>query len=405
MSDPTTTEETEVEIPSDAEFAERVARTRLALIRYMPFFGHLLLRANITQSEKVPTACVDIYGNIQFGKAFAAKLTDPEFAAVLTHEVLHPALLCWTRKGMRDHKLWNTAHDFSFNIDINRAGEDIERRENGRFKMKLPDGCCIDPKYDGKSAEEIYDDLRNNPPQNGGWEDVMDDCDGDPTQGDARAREAVEKWRIAAVNAAQEHEKANRGDLPAGIKMIVDAIRSPVVDWRNVLSRWLGDNGERDDVSYRRPSRRSEIVCSGGEILPSMIPTKPKVIILWDTSGSVVPYFKDVAGEIAGILESMRAQVRLITCDADVHTDVEVMDVAAAMAACEGGGGSDFRPAFKHLADCREGVILAITDGDITVPETAFHLPVAWVLVGDHSHTPTDKWGTVIKVDRKQIKV
>jgi len=64
-----------------------------------------------------------------------------------------------------------------------------------------------------------------------------------------------------------------------------------------------------------------------------------------------------------------------------------------------GGGGSNFIPAFDELLKMknRPDVIIAITDGMISVPE---HCPsgvnVVWVLVG--ATQPPAQWGSAVVV-------
>jgi predicted metal-dependent peptidase len=304
----------------------------------------------------------------------------------------------------------------------------------------LPKGGLLDRKYEGWSAEEIYDDVLDQVIKNGkgkgkgegdgsggtiivpkgswGDSDMRDDLgkkgqgdgegegDGPPVPGQGRSesenRAHDTYWKVAIVEAAQIHEKQNgRGTLPAGLQKLIDEITDPKISWVDVLSRWVGENGRRADFTYRRPARRSDAI---GEILPAMQKHGvDDLVVLWDTSGSMGGRETEILSEVIGICEDLSMALRVICCDAAVHSDqsdVEHPDDVNV----KGGGGSDFTPAFDLLhEEGYDGVVVAFTDGYIGVPSVKPpHLrDVLWVLWQARDVDPTGgKWGETLIVDK-----
>jgi len=360
--------------------------------------------------------------------------------------------------GGQRFSLWNLAHDLSFNPQIVKLADNSEAK--GTIEMP-PDGA-LDPSMDGMAAEEIYDRLieqakKNSEqggsctgegcPQCGGQDPNCGECggEGEPcprcggegcpggmsielpgngkhgigddmrddlssteegqkaAQGNQSAQRKLEEdWKVNVVAAAQMQEKEKgKGTLPAGFQKYVDELTDPVVDWKDVLSRWIGENGRRQDYTYRRPARRSESV---GEYLPSLQKFGvADVVVLWDTSGSMNGRETEILSEVQAICEDLGIAVRVICCDTMVHSDVDgIEDALEVIPHIKGGGGSDFRPAFKRLEDEHyEGVVVSFTDGYIDVPPTKPHLikDVLWV-IGAHDVDPTGgKWGEVLNMN------
>jgi predicted metal-dependent peptidase len=417
-------------------FNERISRARLTMLNNWPFMGHLCLSLRprpAQEGDGVPTAAISPDGTLVLNESFMDKLSDAEMCGLLAHEVMHPALMCFMRRGDRNAlvtipgmgtiTLWNLAHDLSFNPMIaEHAGKGI----------KLPEGSAIDPRFKDQAAEEIYDALLTEAQENGkggggdgscgtitiGYgigDDMRPDLSSTPdgqkaAKGDGvAAKKLAQEWKINVVSAAQAQEKAQngQGSLPAWLRRLVDEIINPKLDWREELSRWLGENGRRNDYSFRRPSRRSAGV---GEYLPSL--TKhgiTDVTVLLDTSGSIgQERLTEALTEIQGICEDIAVAIRVIVVDADIHEDLAIEDAFDLIDHIKGGGGSDFNPAFERLvADGYEGCVVAFTDGAISVPECQ---PIGikgtlWVLSEASDMDPTrGKWGEVVRIPQDEKK-
>jgi predicted metal-dependent peptidase len=425
----------------EKELMGRLAKARTKLLALVPFFGHLCLnfKPRVAKShDRVGTAAVAPDGSLILNYAFCKRLTDAEMCGLLCHEVLHPALFCWMRQGSRKaivmtgdgmpFSLWNLAHDLSFNPEIVELAE----RSEAKDAVALPEGAAIDAKFKGMSAEEIYDQIleeaQKNPSKGGGAGILMnmpggghsigDDLRPDLSStdegkraaaGDQGAKQKIENdWRVNVVAAAQvQEQEKGRGTLPGGLQKLVDELVDPKVDWRDVLSRWIGENGRRQDYTYRRPARRSESV---GEYLPSLQKFGVSdVVILWDTSGSMNGRETEILSETQGICEDLGLSLRVICCDTMIHSDVDnIQDALDIIPHIKGGGGSDFTPAFDLLEQEQyDGVVVAFTDGYIGVPSAKPHLikDVLWVLNSRNVDVdPTGgKWGEVLVINDEPV--
>jgi predicted metal-dependent peptidase len=439
----TETKRHELRDPTEAEtraLLKRISSCRTRLLALVPFFGHLALnlRPRVSMAKDgVPTAAVTPDGSLILNVDFCADLNDAQLCGLLCHEVLHPALLAWQRQGGRKiivtddagrpASLWNIAHDMSFNPEI----EELAERSEAKGQICLPPDPCMDKKYKGHAAEEIYDALLQQakkggnggggggggtmhvPGLNGIGDDLREDlCDSQDGQkaakGDPGAQKRLENdWKVNVVAAAQVQEREKgKGTLPGGIQKMVDELTDPVIDWKDELSRWIGENGRRQDYTYRRPARRSESV---GEYLPSLQKFGvADIVILWDTSGSMNGRETEILSEVQGIVEDLGISVRVICIDTQIHSDVTGIDDALEVIPhIKGGGGSDFHPAFERLDDEQyDGVVVSFTDGYIDVPATKPHniKAVLWV-IGAHDTDPTGgKWGEVLNMNDEAVR-
>ena len=384
----------------------RFSEARVWLNTRVPFLGYmtLKLKPRVAKPEDgVPTAGVAPDGTLVISEEFAKTLTDAEFRFVMCHEVLHPAMGFWARKKSRDAFGFNVAHDYAINLIIDAFAKQFPNQ------IVMPKVGLLDHKFDGMSAEEIYDAFpKGKAPTSGG---MGNDCRGDLSEsqdgkdagrGDQASQSRLDKdWRTHVEAARQVHETAlGRGSLPAGVQKILDELLDPKVHWTTVLSQWVGENAGKQDFTYQRPARRSESV---GEMLPGVLRTDlPDVTILWDTSGSMCGQETAILSEVADIVDELGLTIRLIICDCAIYADVDRIDnIEAVVPHVKGGGGSDFTPAFDRLME--EGntsVVIAFTDGYIGVPTTQPEAlkGVLWVIT-DRGQRPAT-WGRAIMLDK-----
>jgi len=459
-------------MPTDAEIhltKKRVSRARTTVASFCRFFGHLILKTTpivALPEHGVDTAAVAPDGTTYFNHAFVAELSDAELCGLVIHETLHPALLCWKRQGNRQaivegpngatYTLWNVAHDLSFNPEI----VDLATKCLSGGKIALPKNAALEARFKGKSAEQIYTILLSEikkkkkgdgqgqgkpspwgDPSSGGQgqpgkgkkvdgyldvsgtrgksDEIGDDLRPDlsttevgkkAAKGDKLAQQKMDNdWRVSVVAAAIAHEKKHgRGHLPGGFQKLVNELQENKVDWRDVLSQWIGEKGINLDFTYRRPSRRSE---SCGVYMPSYQKYGiDDVIVLWDTSGSMNGRETQILSEIQAICEDLGLVLRIICIDTRIASDTkDVKEALDMIGEIKGGGGSNFTPAFDLLEEEQyEGVVVAFTDGHIGVPACKPPLikDVLWVLepsTSKHSwgdQDPTNgAWGEVLYME------
>jgi predicted metal-dependent peptidase len=259
---------------------EKLITARVGLLLRQPFFGNLATRLQLVDaSEWCPTAATDgrnFYYNIDFVKKLSAKQCEFLFG----HETLHNVFDHLTRRVDRDPRFFNYACDFAVNQILvdERIGEKIDQVQ-----------ICLDSKYRGKSAEEIYDDLMKNVKfvdadeflkqlgelldDHMDWDEEGDPRDGEGGEKDSNgapkySKEELKKIRDelkeAMVAAAQA---AGAGRVPVGVQRLLKDLTEPKMDWRQLL-RMNIQSILRSNYSFMRPSRKG---WHTGAVLPGML--------------------------------------------------------------------------------------------------------------------------------------
>ena len=138
--------------------AQRVERAHVSLIRdseYMWLAGIIVMGENKVVNDPSITARTDGV-NAEYGEQFIAGLTDAELMGLVLHEKMHCAfkhLSTWRGLYNDDPELANIACDYVINLPIN------DRYRKDQF-VKLPDGGCVDEKYRGMDAGEVFRSLK-----------------------------------------------------------------------------------------------------------------------------------------------------------------------------------------------------------------------------------------------------
>ena len=247
----------------DREVREKLITARVGLLLRASFFGNLATRLKLVNADEwCPTAATD-GRNFYYNTRFVNMLRPKELEFLFGHEVLHCVYDHFGRRGDRDPQLWNIANDYCVNADLvkHRVGEKI---------TSVP--CLHDSKYDGLSSEEVYDILYENAEKidigslldkllDEHMSDDGDESDnGGDKEGNGRPKlSAEEKQQIrdeikeAVLAAAQACD--NAGNLPAGVKRMIQDITAPKMDWRELLRMQL-ESTIKSDFTWMRASRR-----------------------------------------------------------------------------------------------------------------------------------------------------
>mgnify|MGYP001564619227 CR=1 FL=1 len=389
------------------------SHARMSLLLDHPFFGSLIMHLEPKPDADAKRGIWVDGQTIGYNKEAIDAMPLTESGGLLAKGVLHCAFRHQLRRGDRDQKLWQRACDLSINPLVFDSG------------LRLPAGALIDrQRFPDNTPEDIYQqldqgndqqqlqggqgagqpqpgqgqgDIGQSQPQTGEVRDSPGDEEGhDLSPADASAQE--QEWKIKlqqAVNNAQSH-----GDLPAGLKRLIEQALAPVVDWKAELRRFFQALA-RDDLSWSRPNRR---FIGAGIYLPAVHSERmgPMVIAV-DTSGSIGARALTVFGaEINAIIEDVSPErVHVVYCDAEVnHVDEFDSDTYPIKLQPVGGGGTRFEPVFDWIE--QQGIfptcLVYLTDTYGSFPKKEPDYPVLWASTGGS----TVPFGDLLKIDPTQ---
>lgn len=341
----------------DHDARERLVTARIGLLLRHSFFGNLATRMTLTNADEwCSTAATDGL-KFYYNSRFIMMLKPKEVEFLVGHEVLHVVYDHMGRRGTRDPQIWNIADDYAVNADL-------KRHKVGQFITTVP--CLYEQKYDGKAAEEIYDDLMKNAQKidiNSLIDQLIDEhMDGEENDGESEGegkskrpkmspeeRERVrQEVKQAILNAAQG---ADPGSLPLGVSRLIKQQTNPVMPWRELIQTNL-TSAIRTDYSWMRPSRRGWHMDA---IMPGMTPGEEiDVVVAIDMSGSISnKQAQAFLGEISGMMESFDGyKVHVFCFDTSTYNPQdftsENMDSIDEYEPV-GGGGTDFDAIFDYL--------------------------------------------------------
>ena len=346
----------------DREVREMLITARVGLLLKASFFGNLATRLKLVNADEwCGTAATDgrhFYYNSRFIKMLKPK----EIEFLFGHEVLHCVYDHFGRRGDRDPQIWNIANDFCVNADLvkHRVGEKI---------TTVP--CLYDQKYDGMSSEEVYDDLMKNAKKIN-LSDLLDklidehldgegdgDGDGDqegngkgrPKLSDAEKQAIRDEIKEAMLAAAATVDGA--GNIPAGVKRLIQELTEPKMNWRELLRMQL-ESTIKSDYTWMRASRKGwhmDAVMPGRNVDPMI-----DIAVALDASGSISEtMLKDFLSEIQGIMDSFPAyKIHVITFDTEAYNPAQY-DSDNLDSICDyevkGGGGTDFDCVYNYLKE------------------------------------------------------
>jgi len=405
--------------PTDAKVdfnaRERLVTARIGLLLRHSFFGNLATRMQLVNADEWCSTAATNGLKFYYNSRFIMMLKPKEVEFLVGHEVLHVVYDHIGRRGNRDPQLWNIADDYAVNADL-------KRHKVGEFIKTVP--CLYEAKYDGKSAEEIYDDLYEKA-EKINIEDLIDqmiddhmegenqgESDGEEIDGSGKGKKRPkmspeERERVrqevkqAIINAAQG---AEAGSIPKGVERMIKQHTNPVMPWRELIQTNL-TSAIRTDFSFMRPNRRGWHMDA---IMPGMTPGEEiDVVVSLDMSGSITDkQAQAFLGEIAGMMDAFDGyKVHVFCFDTETYNPQdftsENMDTIDSYEPI-GGGGTDFDCIFGYL---KENAIvpkrlIVFTDG---YPCGSWGDPdycdTTWIIHGDKD--PNPPFGTFALYDEK----
>ena len=384
----------------DRVVREKLVTARVGLLLRASFFGNLATRLKLINADEWCSTAATDGRHFYYNTRFIEMLKPKEIEFLFGHEVLHCVYDHFGRRGDRDPQLWNIANDFCVNGDL-------KKHRVGEFITTVP--CLYDAKYEGKSSEEVYDDLYENA-EKISLEDLLDkvlddhlDGDGESSGNgegkDAKGRpklSAEERQKIkdeikeAMLAAAQA---SDAGNIPAGVKRMIQDLTDPKLNWRELLRMQL-ESTIKSDYTWMKASRRGWHMDA---VMPGMRNTEAiDIAIAIDMSGSISDaQGRDFLSEVRGIMEAFDSyRIHLFTFDTETYNPQDFnsdnLDTITEYD-LQGGGGTDFDAIFQHLKDqqIEPKRLVVFTDG---YPFGSWgdenYCDTVWIIHGDRNPNP-----------------
>ncbi len=381
----------------DTEARERLVTARIGLLLRHSFFGNLATRLKLVNADEWCSTAATDGQTFYYNSRFIMMLKPKEVEFLVAHEVLHVVYDHMGRRNHRDPQIWNIADDYCVNADL-------KRHKVGQFITTVP--CLYEQKYDGKPAEEVYDDLMKNVQKinidrrvdqllddhmDGEGEDEDDNSNSKRPKMSPEERDRIrQEVKQAIISAAQS---AEAGSLPLGVERLVKQAIDPVMPWRELIQTNL-TSAIRTDYSWMRPSRRGWHVDA---VMPGMSPGEAiDVVVAIDMSGSISDkQAQQFLGEIGGMMEAFDGyKVHVFCFDTDYYNpqdftseNLDTIDTYEP----KGGGGTDFDVIFDYLKEIGNVPkrLIVFTDG---YPCGSWGDPdycdTTWIIHGDKNPNP-----------------
>jgi predicted metal-dependent peptidase len=385
----------------DREVREILITARVGMLLRASFFGNLATRLKLVNADEWCATAATDGRNFYYNTRFIKMLRPKEVEFLFGHEILHVIYDHFGRCGDRHPKLWNVAGDYCNNADL-------KKHRIGEFITSVP--CLYDAKYEGMSAEEVYDDLYENAEKidiedliNKMLDDHMED-DGDTESGTERDGNSKGRPRLtdeeraairdeikeAMLSAAQT---CDAGNLPAGVKRLIQNLTEHKLNWRELIMQQI-QSTVKSDYTWMKSGRKGWDMDA---VMPGMKTQEAiDIAVFIDLSGSIsTEQGRDFLSEIKGIMETFEDYRIHVACfDTEVYNlhlftsdnldDISEYDL-------QGGGGTDFDAIFDFLkAEAIEPKkLIVFTDG---YPCGSWGDPnycdTTWVIHGDKNPDP-----------------
>ena len=406
-------------VAAAAAALDKIAAARVWLLKEKPFFGVLSRALYVEPRTDVRAFRLYPDDRLAVHPLVVLRTPFPALCARLAHISLHAALGGFVRRGERDAKRWNLAHDIAIDPLVRGSG--------------LPLGLPPPPDDlpPGSSAEEIFAALPEGAMPGEDWCDLSDVESAEASPPEAPAPAAAQAsshvdeqahalaWKMRLATAIQEERASGGktwGDIPAWIDEMVRAAIEPPPSWTVVLQRSISLL-TRTERTWLRPSRRMSALAEHGGAWPDLVTMPGRKVVLAgqlvavvDTSGSID---EDTLARFLGAVAASAAaesidDVRLLQADSEITSDemVTPAELLTEKVTIRGRGGTSFVPALRRLIDeARRSFerfsVVYLTDLEGMMPRSrdAKCLDVLWVVPRKPRRKPP--FGTVVQMTGK----
>jgi predicted metal-dependent peptidase len=304
-------------------------------------------------------------------------MKDSDLKGLILHENLHKAFrhtTVWKHLYKQNPQLANMACDYVINLMIH----DSDPLGNS---VTLPEGGCLDEKYRGMDAGEVFRLLKQ---QGGGGSGGKGDGNGDSqAQGGQGFDEhdwesADEMSEDEKQTLAREVDQALRqgallaGKLNGNVPREITEAMEAKVNWKEVLADFVNSIcNDKDNSTWRRPNRRW---VDQGVYMPSAIgEAVGRIVVAIDMSGSIgQAEVGQFLGELLSVCNHVQPEgIDLMYWDTEIcaHEKYDRGDYEAIMSSTKpaGGGGTTASciPKYIEAHKLEPECVIVLTDGYI----------------------------------------
>jgi len=360
------------------KLSAKISQAKAKLLVDKPYFGTLASKLELIVNDDIE-AFISNGVKLEYREAYLDSLEIEELEFIFANGAMHASLAHDKRRNNRSGWLWQMATDMAINDML---------VENG---MKLPYGAQYRKRFAGMYAEEIYAELKA---------DIL--RDDEDLEYEANSADDVEKkYEKDSKNESQTPEELQeeilqeqllaeeaiallerelkKGEAPLSIERFFTLEYEGKIDWRDELKMAL-DRYFRDDYTLLPPSKK---LLYSGIYLPSSVSQTFRLVIVVDSSGSVDEVLLNTFLSEVNFLMSLVShyEIELIVCDDKVHSHRTFYSGESLDVRLKGGGGTDFRVAFRFVEESFDDVklLLYFTDLEGIFPQERPNYEVKWV--------------------------
>jgi len=406
---------------------QRIERMHVQLMKHKNFalFSGLFMIGKVEVKDDTSSGTAQTNGlDVIYDRAFVDRLNDKQLAFLILHENMHKAyrhLIVWQKLYKENAHLANVACDYVINLQIN------DYDSHGQFTEMPTDEegnimGCIDEKYRGMDAAQVYADLvqkygkdygkgvkilvagngHSSDDGGDGGEQNDDGVEKLPQGFDEHDWEGAQEGTQEEQDAhAREIESALRqgsilvGKMGGNVERSISEMLVPKIDWKEALRDFVKSVTQgKDKTSWRRLHKR---YIASDLIMPSSYSENVGGIIIGiDTSGSIgTEELTQFLSEVKSICEEVNPeQIDILYWDTAVASR-ETYNNSQLSGLIEstkpaGGGGTNPVCVPKYIAknNMKAECLLFLTDGYIGQQSPSDYaslgsMPVLWCVKGN----------------------
>jgi len=406
---------------------QRIERMHVQLMKHKNFalFSGLFMIGKVEVKDDTSSGTAQTNGlDVIYDRAFVDRLNDKQLAFLILHENMHKAyrhLIVWQKLYKENAHLANVACDYVINLQIN------DYDSHGQFTEMPTDEegnimGCIDEKYRGMDAAQVYADLvqkygkdygkgvkilvagngHSSDDGGDGGEQNDDGVEKLPQGFDEHDWEGAQEGTQEEQDAhAREIESALRqgsilvGKMGGNVERSISEMLVPKIDWKEALRDFVKSVTQgKDKTSWRRLHKR---YIASDLIMPSSYSENVGGIIIGiDTSGSIgTEELTQFLSEVKSICEEVNPeQIDILYWDTAVasretYNNSQLSGLVESTKPA-GGGGTNPVCVPKYIAknNMKAECLLFLTDGYIGQQSPSDYaslgsMPVLWCVKGN----------------------